>query len=53
MSEELVWITFDTFYLRFLLGRHKLAVEAYLQAEAKSDKPDWEIHHNLGKVSTL
>ncbi|XP_027229476.2 BBSome complex member BBS4 isoform X1 [Penaeus vannamei] len=32
----------------FLLGRHKLAVEAYLQAEAKSDKPDWEIHHNLG-----
>lgn len=40
-------------FLRFLLGRHKLAVEAYLQAEAKSDKPDWEIHHNLGKVSTL
>ncbi|KAK7068109.1 Bardet-Biedl syndrome 4 protein, partial [Halocaridina rubra] len=32
----------------FLLGRHKLAVEAYIQAENKSDKADWEIHHNLG-----
>ncbi|KAK8741087.1 hypothetical protein OTU49_002489 [Cherax quadricarinatus] len=32
----------------FLLGRHKLAVEAYLQAEDKLDKPDWELHHNLG-----
>lgn len=32
----------------FLLGRHKLAVEAYLQAEDKLNKPDWELHHNLG-----
>ncbi|KAB7498888.1 hypothetical protein Anas_06948, partial [Armadillidium nasatum] len=32
----------------FLLGRHKLAIEAYLQAEMKCDKPDWEIHHNMG-----
>ncbi|XP_066943258.1 Bardet-Biedl syndrome 4 protein-like isoform X4 [Macrobrachium rosenbergii] len=32
----------------FLLGRHKLAVEAYIQAENKCDKADWEIHHNLG-----
>ncbi|XP_050711452.1 Bardet-Biedl syndrome 4 protein-like isoform X2 [Eriocheir sinensis] len=32
----------------FLLGRHRLAVEAYLQAEMKLDKPDWELHHNLG-----
>lgn len=48
MWEELVWFTINTFCFRFLLGRHKLAVEAYLQAEAKCDKPDWEIHHNLG-----
>ncbi|KAK3872538.1 hypothetical protein Pcinc_022383 [Petrolisthes cinctipes] len=32
----------------YLLGRHRLAVEAYLQAEDKLDKPDWELHHNLG-----
>ncbi|XP_076068138.1 Bardet-Biedl syndrome 4 isoform X2 [Oratosquilla oratoria] len=32
----------------FLLGRHKLAVEAYLQAQTKTEKPDWELHHNLG-----
>ncbi|XP_045128837.1 Bardet-Biedl syndrome 4 protein-like isoform X2 [Portunus trituberculatus] len=32
----------------FLLGKHRLAVEAYLQAEMKLDKPDWELHHNLG-----
>eukprot|EP00095_Tigriopus_kingsejongensis_P004978 maker-scaffold96_size378025-snap-gene-2.34 protein:Tk04978 transcript:maker-scaffold96_size378025-snap-gene-2.34-mRNA-1 annotation:"bardet-biedl syndrome 4" len=33
---------------RFLLGRHKLAIEAYRQAEVRSEKSDWEIYHNLG-----
>ena len=37
------------FINRFLLGKHRLAVEAYLQAEVKLDKPDWELHHNLGE----
>ena len=32
----------------FLLGRHKLALEAYLQAKEKNEKADWEVHHNLG-----
>ena len=32
----------------FLLGRHKLAIEAYKQAELRSDKTDWEIGHNMG-----
>ena len=33
----------------FLLGRHKVAVDAYKQAEMRSDHvPDWEIHHNMG-----
>ena len=32
----------------FLLGRHKLAVEAYRQAESRSEEKDWEISHNLG-----
>ncbi|KAK7868652.1 hypothetical protein R5R35_006950 [Gryllus longicercus] len=32
----------------FLLGRHRLAMEAYLEAERVPQKPDWEIYHNLG-----
>ena len=32
----------------FLLGRHKLAIEAYKQAENRTDQVDWEISHNLG-----
>nr|CAD7409563.1 unnamed protein product [Timema poppensis] len=32
----------------YLLGRHRLAVEAYLEAEAVATKPDWAIYHNLG-----
>ena len=38
----------------FLLGRHRLAVEAYKQAQVRSDTSggegsnDWEIYHNLG-----
>ena len=36
----------------FLLGRHKLAIEAYKQAEARtayvSHSEDWEIAHNMG-----
>ena len=37
----------------FLLGRHKLAIEAYKQAQVRSDTTgegsnDWEIYHNLG-----
>ena len=44
-----VVIVFSLLHInRFLLGRHKLAIEAYTQAEAKCEKPDWEIHHNLG-----
>ena len=31
----------------FLLGRHKLAIEAYRQAEARSEKEDWEIFLDL------
>ena len=38
------------FCCSFLLGRHKLAIEAYRQAEARSAKPDWEIYHNMGKA---
>lgn len=38
----------NCFLNRFLLGRHKLAIEAYRQAEIRTDKPDWEIYHNLG-----
>ena len=37
----------------FLLGRHKLAIEAYRQAEARSEKQDWEICHNLGEERTI
>ena len=33
---------------RFLLGRHKLAIEAYKQAELRSEATDWEICHNMG-----
>ncbi|XP_054276181.1 Bardet-Biedl syndrome 4 protein homolog isoform X2 [Macrosteles quadrilineatus] len=33
----------------FLLGRHELALEAYLEAERTSDSPDWNIYHNLGE----
>ena len=32
----------------FLLGRHKLAIEAYRQAEQRAEQPDWEVNHNLG-----
>lgn len=32
----------------FLLGRHKLAIEAYKQAENRAEQGDWEISHNLG-----
>ncbi|KAF2364093.1 Tetratricopeptide repeat [Trinorchestia longiramus] len=32
----------------FLLGRHNRALEAYKLAENNSEKPDWEIHYNLG-----
>merc|ERR1719319_947972 len=32
----------------FLLGRHKLAIEAYRQAESRAEVGDWEIAHNLG-----
>jgi hypothetical protein len=35
----------------FLLGRHELAVEAYLQAERTAETPDWNIYHNLGHCS--
>lgn len=40
----------ELYLARYLLGRHRLAVEAYLQAEDKLEKPDWEIHHNLGNL---
>ena len=36
------------YFSRFLLGRHKLAIEAYKQAELRSETTDWEIYHNLG-----
>jgi len=35
-------------YSSYLLGRHGLAIEAYLEAENVSSKPDWVIYHNLG-----
>lgn len=31
----------------FLLGRHELAIEAYLEAERISETPDWNIYYNL------
>ncbi|XP_023327314.1 Bardet-Biedl syndrome 4 protein [Eurytemora carolleeae] len=36
----------------FLLGRHRLAIEAYRQAETRSETQDWEILHNLGVCFT-
>ena len=36
---------------RYLLGRHNRALEAYKQAETKAEKPDWEIHYNLGTLA--
>ncbi|XP_015126742.1 Bardet-Biedl syndrome 4 protein [Diachasma alloeum] len=33
----------------FLLGSHKRAVDAYLEAGRMSAAPDWEIHHSLGE----
>ncbi|XP_011311542.1 Bardet-Biedl syndrome 4 protein homolog isoform X2 [Fopius arisanus] len=33
----------------FLLGSHKRAVDAYLEAGRMSPSPDWEIHHSLGE----
>ncbi|XP_046662112.1 Bardet-Biedl syndrome 4 protein homolog isoform X2 [Homalodisca vitripennis] len=33
----------------FLLGRHELAIEAYLEAEKTAESPDWNIYHNLGE----
>uniref|UniRef100_A0A8C5U545 Bardet-Biedl syndrome 4 protein n=1 Tax=Malurus cyaneus samueli TaxID=2593467 RepID=A0A8C5U545_9PASS len=34
-------------FCRFLLGKHKAAIEVYNEA-AKLDEKDWEISHNLG-----
>ena len=45
-SEILTFVIFIIY--RFLLGRHKLAIEAYKQAELRSETTDWEILHNLG-----
>ncbi|KAK4885296.1 hypothetical protein RN001_001567 [Aquatica leii] len=33
----------------FLLRKYRIALEAYLEAERTSQKPDWEIYHNLGQ----
>ncbi|KAF2902241.1 hypothetical protein ILUMI_03958, partial [Ignelater luminosus] len=33
----------------FLLKRYRLSLEAYLEAEKNSHKPDWEIYHNIGQ----
>lgn len=46
-EEKCLFIRTSTF--RFLLGSHKRAVEAYIEAEKMSDAPDWEIHYSLGK----
>ncbi|KAJ9577928.1 hypothetical protein L9F63_025210, partial [Diploptera punctata] len=32
----------------YLLGRHRLAIEAYLEAERVVSTPDWDIYHSLG-----
>ncbi|XP_047000094.1 Bardet-Biedl syndrome 4 protein isoform X2 [Schistocerca americana] len=32
----------------YLLGRHRLALEAYREAESLVLKPEWDIYHNLG-----
>ena len=37
------------FLSRFLMGRHKQTVEVYEEIIEKQTKPDWQIHHNLGK----
>ena len=36
------------FYCRFLLGRHKLAVDAYHKAQLLNDESDSETHYNMG-----
>ncbi|KAF5308143.1 hypothetical protein FQR65_LT06322 [Abscondita terminalis] len=33
----------------FLLRKYRFALEAYLEAEKASNKPDWEIYHNIGQ----
>lgn len=33
----------------YLLRRYRLALDAYLEAEKSSSKPDWEIYHNIGQ----
>lgn len=38
------------FFSRFLLGRHEQAVENFTEVIEKMRNPDWETHHNLGKL---
>lgn len=33
---------------RFLLGRHKLAINAYQKSQLLNDESDWETHYNMG-----
>ena len=33
---------------RFLLGRHKLAINAYKKAQILNDETDWETNYNMG-----
>ncbi|KAB0804558.1 hypothetical protein PPYR_01528 [Photinus pyralis] len=33
----------------YLLRKYRIALEAYLEAERISTKPDWEIYHNIGQ----
>ncbi|KAL1129675.1 hypothetical protein AAG570_012620 [Ranatra chinensis] len=33
----------------YILGRHNIAIEAYLRADKVSGSPDWNIHHKLGE----
>lgn len=37
------------FYCRFILKRYRFALEAYIEAEHLSEKPDWQIFYNIGK----
>ena len=42
-SGQYRWFDFSS-----LLGAHKLALEAYQDAEDEESSPDWDIYHNKG-----
>lgn len=48
----IVAIIYATIY-RLIMGSHKRAIDAYVEAEKISLLPDWEIYHGLGKLFVI